>query len=89
MLEEREGEHRHEGVAVHAGPGPALEAVGAEFLLQLLVRLLAPAGPGRGERRRAGRGGGRRRAGAAAPAPQGRGRNPRKQGRSVLWELDG
>src|SRR3712207_9370546 len=40
-LEEGVGEHRHERMAVQAGPGPALEGVAAGFLLQLLVGLLA------------------------------------------------
>src|SRR3712207_9188238 len=41
VLEEGVGEHRHERMAVQAGPGPALEVVEAEFVLQLLVGLLA------------------------------------------------
>jgi hypothetical protein len=45
VLEEGEGDHRHEDVAVQAGPGAALEVIEAEFLLQLLMRLLA--GPAR------------------------------------------
>src|SRR3712207_8355205 len=39
VLEEGVGEHRHERMAVQAGPGPALEVVEAEFVLQLLVGL--------------------------------------------------
>src|SRR3954462_3953940 len=41
VLKEAEGEHRHQGVPVQPGPGPALEVVEAELLLELLVRLLA------------------------------------------------
>jgi hypothetical protein len=41
VLEEAEGEHRHQGVPVQPGPGPALEVVEAELLLELLVRPLA------------------------------------------------
>ena len=50
VLEEGKGEHRHECVSVQPGPGSALEVVEAEFLLQLLVGLLA--GPARLDRRR-------------------------------------
>jgi hypothetical protein len=41
VLEEAKGDHRHERVPVQAGPGATLEVVEAEFLLELLVRLLA------------------------------------------------
>ena len=41
MLEECVRDHRHEGVTVKALPGSFLEVVEAEFLLQLLMRLLA------------------------------------------------
>src|SRR4051794_38822732 len=41
VLKEAEGEHRHQGVPVRPGPGPALEVVEAELLLELLVHLLA------------------------------------------------
>ena len=40
-LQEGVGDHRHQRVPVQAGPGSALEVVEAEFLLQLLMRLLA------------------------------------------------
>jgi hypothetical protein len=50
LLEERVGDHRHERVAVQAGPGSALEVVEAELLFHLLVRLLA--GPARFDRGR-------------------------------------
>lgn len=36
-----EGEHGHEVMSVRTGPGSALEVVDAEFLLDLLVRLLS------------------------------------------------
>lgn len=35
------GYHRHRCVAIEAGPGRALEVVEAEFLLKLLIGLLA------------------------------------------------
>ena len=41
VLQESEGEHRHERVAVKTLPGSPLEVVEAEFLLHLLMRLLA------------------------------------------------
>ena len=41
MLEERVGDHGHERMTVKALPGPSLEVVEAEFLLQLLMGLLA------------------------------------------------
>jgi len=41
MLEEGESEHHHQGVPMNPGPGAALEVVEAEFLLHLLMRLLA------------------------------------------------
>lgn len=41
VLEERKGDHRHQGVPVKARPGSALEVIEAEFLLHLLARLLA------------------------------------------------
>jgi hypothetical protein len=41
MLQESEGEHRHERVAVKTLPGSPLEVVEAEFLLYLLMRLVA------------------------------------------------
>src|SRR5215470_2020820 len=41
MLEEGVGDHCHERMPVKAGPGSSLEVVEAEFLLQLLVGLLA------------------------------------------------
>jgi hypothetical protein len=45
MLEEGIGNHRHEGVAVQPVPGSPFEVVEPEFLLQLLMSLLAdPAG---------------------------------------------
>jgi len=45
VLQIGEGDQRHERVPVQAGPGAALEVVEPEFLLQLLVPLLAyPAG---------------------------------------------
>ncbi len=34
-LQEGIGHHRHQGVAVEPGPGPALEVVQAEFFLEL------------------------------------------------------
>jgi hypothetical protein len=36
-----EGDHRHQRGTVEPGPGSALEVAGAEFLLHLLMRLLA------------------------------------------------
>src|SRR5688572_206685 len=58
-LEEGEGEHRHERVAVQPRPGPALEVIEAELLLELLVGLLAgPARLDRGGERLQGRAGG-------------------------------
>ena len=41
MLQEREGDERHQRVAVQACPGAALEVVEPELILELLVRLLA------------------------------------------------
>lgn len=41
MLQECEGDHGHQRVAVEPRPGPTLEVVEAEFLLQLLVCLFA------------------------------------------------
>ena len=41
MLQEGVGDHRHQGVPVKALPGPPLEVIKAEFLFQLLMRLLA------------------------------------------------
>ena len=41
MLEEGVGDHRHKRVTVKALPGSSLEVVKTEFLLELLVRLLA------------------------------------------------
>lgn len=51
-LQEGVGDHRHQGVSVQARPGPALEMVEPEFLLELLMRLFAdPSGfDGGGER---------------------------------------
>ena len=40
-VQEGIGHHRHQGVPVEAGPGPALEMVQAEFFLELLMSLLA------------------------------------------------
>src|SRR3954449_1242769 len=45
VLQVGEGNAGHQRVPVQAGPGPALEVAEAEFLFQLLVRLLA--GPAR------------------------------------------
>jgi len=39
-LEEGVGDHGHQGVSVYPGPGSAFEVVEAEFLLELLMRLL-------------------------------------------------
>ena len=57
VLQEGEGDHHHQGMVVQPGPGAALEVVEAEFLLHLLVRLLAdPAGlDRRRQARRSGR----------------------------------
>ena len=41
VLQEREGDQRHQGVPVQACPGTALEVVETKFLLQLLMGLLA------------------------------------------------
>ena len=41
MLQEGEGEHRHECMAVKALPGSPFEVVEAKFLFQLLMGLLA------------------------------------------------
>ena len=41
MLQESEGEHRHERVAVEALPGSPFEVIEAKFLFQLLMGLLA------------------------------------------------
>ena len=41
VLQKRERDQRHQRVSVQPGPGAALEVVEAEFLLELLVRLLA------------------------------------------------
>ena len=41
MLEERVGDHGHECMAMKAVPRPSLEVVETEFLLQLLMGLLA------------------------------------------------
>ena len=41
MLEERVGDHGHEGMAMEAVPRPPLEVVETEFFLQLLMGLLA------------------------------------------------
>ena len=46
VLQVGEGEAGHQRVPVQAGPGPALEVAQAQFLLQLLMPLLAdPSGP--------------------------------------------
>ena len=45
MLEEGVSDHGHERVTVKALPGPSLEVVEAEFLLQLLMGLLASHDP--------------------------------------------
>ena len=48
-LEEGVGDHGHQGVSVQPGPGSTFEVVEAEFLLELLMRLLAdPSGFDRG-----------------------------------------
>ena len=41
MLQEGEGEHRHERMAVETLPGSPFEVIEAEFLFQLLMGLLA------------------------------------------------
>lgn len=41
ILREREGEHRHECMAVKALPGSSFEVVEPKFLFQLLMGLLA------------------------------------------------
>ena len=41
MLQEGEGEHRHECMAVKTLPGSSFEVIEAEFLFQLLMGLLA------------------------------------------------
>jgi hypothetical protein len=41
MLEEGATDHSHEGVTMKTAPGLPLEVVEAEFLLELLIRLLA------------------------------------------------
>jgi hypothetical protein len=52
VLQVGEGHAGHQGVPVQAGPGPALEVAETEFLLQLLMCLLAdPAGLDRGGER--------------------------------------
>ena len=58
-LEEGVSDHGHQGVSVQPGPGSALEVVEAEFLLELLMRLLADPTrlDGRGERLQIGVGG--------------------------------
>jgi hypothetical protein len=50
MLQKCEGDQRHERVPVKPCPGAPLEVVEAEFLLHLLMRLLAD--PARLDRRR-------------------------------------
>src|SRR3712207_933659 len=59
VLQVGEGDAGHQRVPVRAGPGAPLEVAQAEFLLELLVRLLAdPArldGSGQGAQRRPGR----------------------------------
>ena len=40
VLQEGEGDHRHQGMAVQPRPGATLEVVEAKLLLQLLVGLL-------------------------------------------------
>ena len=58
MLQEGEGEHRHERMAVETLPGSPFEVIEAKFLFQLLMGLLAqpPRLDGRRERLQ-GRGG--------------------------------
>ena len=41
VLQESEGEHRHERMAVEALPGSPFEVIEAKFLFQLLMGLLA------------------------------------------------
>ena len=41
MLQEGEGEHRHERMAVETLPGSPFEVIEAKFLFQLLMGLLA------------------------------------------------
>jgi len=41
MLQEREGEHREQRMVMQPQPAAVLEVIEAEFLLQLLMRLLA------------------------------------------------
>ena len=41
MLEERISNHRHQGMTMKAVPRPSLEVIETEFLLQLLMGLLA------------------------------------------------
>jgi len=41
MLEERVSNHRHQRMTMKAVPRPSLEVVETEFLLQLLMGLLA------------------------------------------------
>lgn len=51
-LEERVGDHRNQRVSVQTGPGSIFEVVEAEFLLELLMRLLTdPSGFDRGGER--------------------------------------
>src|SRR4051812_9796582 len=45
VLQISKGDAGHQGVAMQAGPGPALEVAEPQFLLELLVHLLA--GPAR------------------------------------------
>src|ERR1700712_5634961 len=48
-LKKGEGDHRHQGVSVESGPRSAFEVIEAEFLLKLLMSLLAdPPGLDRG-----------------------------------------
>ena len=49
VLQEGEGEHRHERMAVETLPGSPFEVIEAKFLLKLLMRLLTnPSGFDRG-----------------------------------------
>ncbi len=41
VLEERVSDHGHQRVTMEARPGPSLEMIETEFLLQLLMGLLA------------------------------------------------
>ena len=41
VLQEGEGKHRHECIAVKTLPGSSFEVIEAEFLFQLLMGLLA------------------------------------------------